>query len=348
MQVGHVLRSWGRILQGYAPALSIEITRECPLRCPGCYAYEPNHLGGGTTLRELSDYRGDELVRRVMELVEQEKPLHVSLVGGDPLVRYREVERIVPALASRGIHVQVVTSAFRKLAEAWASTERLTVVVSIDGLREEHDRRRAPATYDRILENIRGGRITVHCTVTRQMAEREGSLEQFVEFWSGRSEVQRLWFSLFTPQRGAIAPERLDAEQRRRVVEKLLELRSKQPKIDMAPSALRHFLKPPSSPDACIFAKTTRTISADFRTPVTPCQLGGEPDCAECGCIAAMGLAAVGAYRVAGPVTAGGLFHLSHRFGQLVASTRRREPSAAPGLVQIGPGTAPAAETEAL
>jgi len=116
MQVGHVLRSWGRILQGYAPALSIEITRECPLRCPGCYAYEPNHLGGGTTLRELSDYRGDELVRRVMELVEQEKPLHVSLVGGDPLVRYREVERIVPALASRGIHVQVVTSAFRKLA----------------------------------------------------------------------------------------------------------------------------------------------------------------------------------------------------------------------------------------
>jgi MoaA/NifB/PqqE/SkfB family radical SAM enzyme len=344
MQVGHVLRSWGRILQGYAPALSIEITRECPLRCPGCYAYEQNHLGGGVTLRELSDYRGDELVRRVVELVEREKPLHVSLVGGDPLVRHREVERIVPELTSRGIHVQVVTSAFRPLPEAWASMQRLTVVVSIDGLREEHDRRRAPATYDRILNNIRGGRITVHCTVTRQMAEREGALKQFLEFWCGRSEVQRVWFSLFTPQRGADAPERLGAEQRQRVVAELLELREREPKLDMAPSALRQFLKPPASPDQCIFAKTTRTVSADFRTPVTPCQLGGDPDCAQCGCIAAMGLAAVGAYRVAGPITAGGLFHLSHRFGRLVASARPAPP--APGLVQIVPDIAPAPEPE--
>ncbi len=345
MQVRHVLHSWARILQGYAPALSIEITRECPLRCPGCYAYEPNHLGGAVRLRELSDFRGDELVRRVLALVEREKPLHVSLVGGDPLVRHREVERIVPELTGRGIHVQVVTSAFRRLPEAWASMRKLTVVVSIDGLREEHDKRRAPATYDRILENVRGGRITVHCTVTRQMAEREASLEKFVEFWCGQNAVQRVWFSLFTPQRGAFAAERLDPEQKRRVVEKLLELREREPKIDMAPSALRQFLKPPASPDRCIFAKTTRTVSADLHTPVTPCQLGGDPDCSECGCIAAMGLAAVGAYRVVGPITAGGLFHISHRFGQLVASTRRKE-APLPALVQIAPEMAPGPEAE--
>jgi MoaA/NifB/PqqE/SkfB family radical SAM enzyme len=347
MKVSHVLRSWARILEGYAPALSIEITRECPLRCPGCYAYEPNHLGGAVTLRELSDFRGEELVRRVRELVEREKPLHVSLVGGDPMVRHREVERIVEELTGRGIHVQVVTSAFRRLPEAWAAMEKVTVVVSIDGLREEHDRRRAPATYDRILSNIRGSRITVHCTVTRQMVERQDSLKQFLAFWCGKSEVQRVWFSLFTPQRGAEAAEKLSAEQRRKVVEELLELREREPKLDMAPSALRQFLKPPESPEACIFAKTTRTVSADLRTPVTPCQLGGEPDCGECGCIAAMGLAAVGAYRVVGPVTAGGLFHLSHKFGQLVASTRRSAPAREPGLVQIAPEMKAAAEAEA-
>jgi MoaA/NifB/PqqE/SkfB family radical SAM enzyme len=347
MKVSDVLRSWARILEGYAPALSIEITRECPLRCPGCYAYEPNHLGGAVTLRELSDFRGEELVRRVRELVEREKPLHVSLVGGDPMVRHREVERIVEELTGRGIHVQVVTSAFRRLPEAWAGMEKVTVVVSIDGLREEHDRRRAPATYDRILSNIRGSRITVHCTVTRQMVERQDSLKQFLAFWCGKSEVQRVWFSLFTPQRGAEAAEKLSAEQRRKVVEELLELREREPKLDMAPSALRQFLKPPESPEACIFAKTTRTVSADLRTPVTPCQLGGEPDCGVCGCIAAMGLAAVGAYRVVGPVTAGGLFHLSHKFGQLVASTRRSAPACEPGLVQIAPEIKAAAEAEA-
>jgi len=338
MQTGHVFRAWGRILQGYAPALSIEITRECPLRCPGCYAYEPNHLGGEVTLRQLSDFKGDELVRRVLRLVEELRPLHVSLVGGDPLVRYRELERIVPQLVSGGIHVQVVTSAFRPLPASWRQLPRLTAVVSIDGLEEEHNRRRAPATYERILKNIEHSRITVHCTITRQMAARAGSLELFLRFWSDRPQVQRVWFSVFTPQRGAEAAERLTPGEREEVVEELLRLRALFPKLDMAPSALRQFLKPPSSPDACIFAKTTRTVSADLRTPVTPCQLGGDPDCSECGCVAAMGLAAVGAYKVGGMVSAGALFHLSHRIGGLVAS-RRKQGLADEEFIQIGTAT---------
>ena len=146
--------------------MSIEVTRECPLRCPGCYAYEENHLGGTTTLRQLRDYKGDELVNGILEIVDRAKPLHLSLVGGDPLVRYREMEKVMPLLLERGIHVQIVTSAFRPLPAAWAKMEQLTVAVSIDGLSPEHDARRKPATYDRILNNIAGQRITVHCTVT--------------------------------------------------------------------------------------------------------------------------------------------------------------------------------------
>ena len=45
-----LVSAWFRILNGRAPMLSIEITRECPLHCPGCYAYNDSHLGGGTTL----------------------------------------------------------------------------------------------------------------------------------------------------------------------------------------------------------------------------------------------------------------------------------------------------------
>ena len=49
---GDLLHAWGRIVSGHRPNLSIEITRECPLRCPGCYAYGDEHLGGGgVTLR---------------------------------------------------------------------------------------------------------------------------------------------------------------------------------------------------------------------------------------------------------------------------------------------------------
>ena len=48
-----LITAWGKILRGYNPSLSIEITRECPLRCPGCYAYGDEHLGGGQTLLTL-------------------------------------------------------------------------------------------------------------------------------------------------------------------------------------------------------------------------------------------------------------------------------------------------------
>ena len=86
-----ILGAWGRILTGYAPSLSIEITRECPLRCPGCYAYGDDHLGGGITLRQVRDFKGQELIDGVLALIDRHKPVHVSIVGGEPLVRYREL-----------------------------------------------------------------------------------------------------------------------------------------------------------------------------------------------------------------------------------------------------------------
>src|SRR5260370_33547 len=76
MKTKEVLQAWARILNGRAPSLSIEITKECPLRCPGCYAFDAAHLGGTTQLRDLSDFKGDELVNRVLALVDEHKPLH--------------------------------------------------------------------------------------------------------------------------------------------------------------------------------------------------------------------------------------------------------------------------------
>jgi organic radical activating enzyme len=196
-----ILQAWGRILTGRRPNLSIEITRECPLRCPGCYAYGDGHLGGDVTLRGLADYRGDELVHRFMSLIDQRRPLHVSIVGGEPLVRYRELSTILPMLADRDIHTQLVTSAVRPIPSEWRQLRRLQIVVSVDGLPLEHDQRRAPATYERILKHIAGHQITVHCTVTRQQARRDGYLEEFLRFWQANVDTRMIWVSLYTPQR---------------------------------------------------------------------------------------------------------------------------------------------------
>jgi MoaA/NifB/PqqE/SkfB family radical SAM enzyme len=316
MKKSQVLQAWGKILTGQFPSLSIEITKECPLRCPGCYAFDAAHLGGETQLRQLSDYRGDELVQRILALVDEYKPLHLSLVGGDPLVRYRELEILVPQLEARGIHTQIVTSAFRVIPPEWAKFKRVYVVVSIDGLQPEHDERRKPATYERILKSISEARVTIHSTITSTFASRPGYLEEFVRFWSGRPEIARIWFSLFTPQRGATDPEILTTSQRISVMEELLRLRRLYPILEMPEELIREIATPPKSPEECIFAQTTQTLSADLKTKITPCQFGGDPDCEQCGCIASMGLAAVGRHPVAGSLTAGRIFMASAKVGK--------------------------------
>ena len=324
MKTSEVIRAWGKILKGEPPSLSVEITREGPLQCPGCYAYDDAHLGGGATLRSLNDRKGQELIDGVLELVDRIRPLHLSIVGGDPLVRYRELESLVPQLLDRGIHVQVVTSAFRPLSAAWIGLDHFNVVVSIDGLQPEHDIRRAPATYGRIIKNIAGQSITIHCTVTGQMMKRPGYLKEFLEFWTPREEICKVWFSLFTPQIGDQLPEMLTPEERERAIVDMMALRKEFPKLDMPEGLIRQFSAPPPNPKECVFALTTQTLSADLKTKIVPCQFGGNPDCSSCGCVASMGLAAVAAHKLGGFIPVGLIFNASIKIGR--ARTKRSAP----------------------
>jgi MoaA/NifB/PqqE/SkfB family radical SAM enzyme len=306
-----VVDSWGRILTGRNPVLSIEVTRECPLACPGCYAYAADHVGGDTSLRDVSELKGPALVQRVLQLVEEHRPLHVAFVGGEPLVRRRELGEIFLQLSARGIDMQVVTSAVGPLPPEWADVKRLRVSVSVDGLQPEHDARRSPATYERILKHIAGHRVTIHSTVTGQQAGRPGYLEEFVRFWSEVPETAHIWVSLYTPQLGESSKERLTFEQRRQVVADLRQLRGRFPKLEAFPTLLDSFLEPPGSPARCKFARVSTCLSADLESPVTPCQIGGSPDCSECGCYAAAGFEAIGRHRLPIGITAGALFDLS-------------------------------------
>jgi MoaA/NifB/PqqE/SkfB family radical SAM enzyme len=344
VETSQILRAWGKILKGEYPSLSIEITRECPLRCPGCYAYDAAHLGGGRTLRELNDRKGQALVEGVLEIVDRLKPLHLSIVGGDPLVRYRELEQLVPRILARGIHVQIVTSAFRAMDPTWATLPQLHVVVSIDGLKPEHDARRAPATYERILKNIAGQKVTVHCTITGQMMKRPGYLREFLEFWTPRPEIKKVWFSLFTPQVGDRMPEILTKEERAQAIADMKQLRKEFPKLEMPEPVIEQFANPPHSPQECVFALTTQSISADLETKITPCQFGGTPDCSACGCYASMGLASLASYKLGGIVPLGTIFNTSLKIGRSRARRKNGiEPAPQlPILSMKAEGSAPA------
>lgn len=344
MKPPHLLQSWGKILRGKIPLLSIEITRECPLSCPGCYAYGDSHLGGEAQLRDLSDFRGDDLVHGILGLVERHDPMHVSLVGGEPLIRHRELSRVLPVLSQRGTNTMIVTSAVIPIPQEWMALPHVTVAVSVDGLAPDHDVRRHPATYDRILKNIGGRRVNIHCTIVRQHMQQPGYLEQFLAFWSGRPEVNRIWFSVYTPQRGEATPEMLTAADRVRLAAGLPALSHRYPKLMLPEGMARAFASPPASPAECLFSKMSVNYTADLKTNVEPCVFGGDPDCSQCGCSISAGLHWIGGLRVAGPLKIKHLVRASVGTGGVVNRvfphhaqpsrwTRAAEPP--PDLVQI-------------
>jgi MoaA/NifB/PqqE/SkfB family radical SAM enzyme len=344
-----ILSAWGNILTGKVPMLSIEITRECPLTCPGCYAYGESHLGGETTLRQLKDLRGDALVNGVVDLVRKHKPIHVSLVGGEPLVRHKELSRMLPILSGMNIFTLVVTSAVIPIPVEWMKLRRVRVAVSIDGLPEHHDIRRKPATYERILKNIEGREINVHWTITRPMLERLGYLEEYAAFWSARPEVDRIWVSVYTPQIGEQSQETLLPADRETLARELPILYRKYPKFLFKDGMAKALLRPPENPDDCLFAKMSANYSADLKSRVEPCVFGGTPDCSQCGCAISSGLHWIRTEKVVGPLKVGHFVSGSINAGLFVNKLRSRSihpsrwrrgspaPKTEPGLIQIQP-----------
>lgn len=328
MNLSNVFQSWGKVLVGKVPMLSIEITRECPLRCPGCYAYGDTHLGeDAPNLRSVSDYRGDDLVNGILRLVDEHQPLQVSLVGGEPLVRHRELSRVIPELSRRGIFTMIVTSAVIPIPKEWSSLPRVTVAVSVDGNPEDHDVRRKPATYERILKNIQGSRINVHWTVVRGNIEREGYMDRYLEFWNSRPEVNNVWVSIYTPQLEEDSPERLTPENREQLAAYFNSINGKYKKLTMHKGLMDAFLHPPESPSTCLFSKLSVNYTADLKSRVEPCVFGGSPNCAECGCSISLGAHWMGEYKVAGPLRAKHLLNSSLAIGRTVnrLSTHNRE-----------------------
>jgi MoaA/NifB/PqqE/SkfB family radical SAM enzyme len=332
-----LLTGFGRLLRGYSPLLSIEITRECPLRCPGCYAYGDEHLGGGVTLRGLRDLTGDALVHGVLGLIEGRKPMQVSFVGGEPLVRHKELSRILPVLHERSVYSLVVTSAVIPFPREWNALSRVRVTVSIDGLAAEHDVRRKPATYERILKNLEGRRADVSWVVTNQMLERPGYLDEYLAFWTARPEIERIWLSVYTPQRGEVSAERLTPVSRQRLLEQLPELKRRYPALIFPDGALRAFATPPPDPAACTFARISTNISADLTTRIEPCFFGGNPDCSECGCAVSAGLHWLHEYPLLAGLTAGHFIDAGLAIGR---HPRRSAPARVVPLAVAPPGVA--------
>ena len=208
INAARLMTAWGRLLRGYSPLLSIEITRECPLHCPGCYAYE------------------------------------------------------------------------------------------------------------KIIRNLEGRVADISWVITNQMLLRPGYLDDYLAFWTARPEIERIWLSLYTPQRGEVSDERITPDAKQRLLEDLPILKRKYPGLIFPDGAVSAFTTPPSKPMACTFARVSVNYTADLKTRIEPCFFGGNPDCSECGCAVSAGLHWLHGYRLAPGLTAGHLIDASLAIGR--------------------------------
>jgi hypothetical protein len=154
------------------------------------------------------------------------------------------------------------------------------------------------------------------------MAARANSFREFLSFWSGRSEVRKIWFSLFTPQVGEEVEEILSPQEREAILDDLIELRGLFPKLYLPDQVIEGYRRPPASPDECIFSRTTMSITADLRSKIAPCQFGGNPDCSQCGCMASAGLKAIGDHRVLGMLPVKSIYKTSDEVANAVRTVR--------------------------
>jgi hypothetical protein len=218
----------------------------------------------------------------------------------------------------------VVTSGVIPIPSAWTALPKITVAVSVDGNPEDHDVRRKPATYERILKNIQGRKVNIHWTVVRKNTEDAAYMDRYLAFWNGRPEVNRIWVSVYTPQLDELSDERLTDYHRQQLATYFNSRAGRFAKLTMHSGLMKAFVEPPVDPSSCLFSKLSVNYTADLRTRVEPCVFGGTPSCADCGCSISMGMHWLGDTRIVGGLRARHLIEGSLAIGKRVNSLLSR------------------------
>ncbi|SMH41868.1 radical SAM protein [Azospirillum agricola] len=169
--------------------VAFKLTNRCDLRCEHCYQWNGkgyhHGLGGGDL--DLA------VVEKVLAATRELKS-NVYLWGGEPLV-YRQWNGLVDLLERERRWTSVCTNGTmieRRLDGLLRISERLELVVAVDGFEAEHDALRGRGAFARMMGGLRAlaeakragtyrGEITVNCVFQDAMIGRLFDLVGFLE-----------------------------------------------------------------------------------------------------------------------------------------------------------------------
>jgi uncharacterized protein len=177
-------------------ALSLAVAQKCNLGCTYCYAQQGTFGGPAKSMSA-------ETARRSIDLLLMGKSpqsrVTLAFLGGEPLANrpvIRDATRYAAARAAQeGVSIQFsITTNGTLLTEDDAEffeEHGFAVTVSLDGLREEHDRLRVfrdgSGSYDRIIERVRPlllsqrrMQVSARVTVTAKNIDLVRALDEFI------------------------------------------------------------------------------------------------------------------------------------------------------------------------
>ena len=137
-------------------AYGIELTSQCNLRCPMCYAW--GERGWYRRQQEAGTYQERELDWGLAQRIIRESAPHrpyFTLWGGEPLM-YSHFEDFIAEAARQRCFCYICTNGIylEEHAGAIAGARRISLIVSLDGLAREHDQVRGPGTYAQTLKGV--------------------------------------------------------------------------------------------------------------------------------------------------------------------------------------------------
>lgn len=171
--------------------ITIQLTSRCNLRCKHCFQWSDN--GYYSRNKDLAELDATIVEKILRETHEQKSTLYIW--GGEPL--FHKDWDVIAGFIARDLRRTVISTngllLEKKLDSILKISSKLVTVVSLDGLREEHDASRGKGMFNDTISNVKllvslqkkgeyKGKITLNCTLSDHIVSK---LFDFVEYCEG-------------------------------------------------------------------------------------------------------------------------------------------------------------------
>jgi Fe-coproporphyrin III synthase len=262
---------------------SIDVSKECNLRCQHCYFFEQDYEAELTVDQWIAKL---EEIRRTTSRLEFPF-FQCTWVGGEPLIRKDLIERGRKYFR----YNTVVTNGTIPLPD-WPD---VNWYISIDGDEETHERiRKKKGIYKRAMRNIAEHpdlSVTIAYCITKSNVH---CLEQAIIDWAAAGAAH-MTFDFYTPistleekaECGDVEPLFLPLEERDLVLDKLIALKKIYGDFFILPERTFRLMKSSVSKqvtDHCLFAEKSFAFGPTGAQK-EKCMMGEKADCDRCGCV---------------------------------------------------------------